>query len=72
VLIGMGATLLNGATIGDDSIVAAGSLVTEETTFPPRSMIMGSPAKLKRALTDAEVASILEFSDNYVRYRLDY
>ena len=72
VLIGMGATLLNGATIGDDSIVAAGSLVTEEATFPPRSMIMGSPAKLKRPLTDAEVASILEFSDNYVKYRLDY
>ncbi|HEX5217264.1 MAG TPA: gamma carbonic anhydrase family protein [Vicinamibacterales bacterium] len=72
VLIGMGATLLNGATIGDDSIVAAGSLVTEETTFPARSMIMGSPAKLKRTLTDAEVASILEFSDNYVKYRLDY
>jgi len=72
VLIGMGATLLNGATIGDDSIVAAGSLVTEQTKFPPRSMIMGSPAKLKRPLTDAEVASILEFSDNYVKYRLDY
>jgi len=72
VLIGMGATLLNGATIGDDSIVAAGSLVTEEAKFPPRSMIMGSPAKLKRPLTDAEVATILEFSDNYVKYRLDY
>ena len=72
VLVGMGATLLNGATIGDDSIVAAGSLVTEGAKFPPRSMIMGSPAKLKRPLSDAEVASILEFSDNYVKYRLDY
>ena len=72
VLIGMGATLLNGATIGEDSIVAAGSLVTEEATFPPRSMIMGSPAKLRRTLSDVEVASILDFSSNYVAYRLDY
>ena len=72
VLIGMGAILLNGATIGADSIVAAGTLVTEEAKFPPRSLIMGSPAKLKRPLSDAEVASILEYSDRYVNYRLDY
>ena len=72
VLIGMGAILLNGSTVGQDSIVAAGSLLTEEATFPPRSLIMGSPAKVKRALTDREVAMILEFSDRYVSYRLDY
>src|ERR671912_765609 len=72
VLIGMGAILLNGATIGDDSIVAAGTLVTEEAKFPPRSLIMGSPAKLKRPLSDAEVASILQYSERYVNYRLDY
>ena len=72
VLIGMGAILLNGATIGDDSIVAAGTLVTEETTVPPRSLVMGSPGRVKRQLTDAEVASILEYSDRYVNYRLDY
>ncbi len=72
VLIGMGAILLNGATIGEDSIVAAGTLVTEETKFPPRSLIMGSPGKMKRTLSDAEVASILEYSERYVNYRLDY
>jgi gamma-carbonic anhydrase len=72
VLIGMGAILLNGSTVGDDSIVAAGSLLTEESTFPPRSLIMGSPAKVKRPLTDREVATIREFSDRYVQYRLDY
>lgn len=72
VLIGMGAILLNGATIGDDSIVAAGTLVTEETTIPPRSLVMGSPGRVKRQLTDAEVASILEYSDRYVNYRLEY
>jgi carbonic anhydrase/acetyltransferase-like protein (isoleucine patch superfamily) len=72
VLIGMGAILLNGARIGEDSIVAAGTLVTEEATFPPRSLIMGSPGRVKRALSDAEVASILRYSERYVNYRLDY
>ena len=72
VLIGMGAILLNGSTVGEDSIVAAGSLLPEASRFPPRSLIMGSPAKVKRPLTDQEVAMILEFSDRYVNYRLDY
>lgn len=72
VLIGMGATLLNGATVGSDSIVAARSLVTEGMTIPPRSLVMGSPARVKRTLSDEEVATILEYSANYVRYKQDY
>jgi len=72
VLIGMGAIVLNGAVIGEDSIVAAGTLVTEGMVVPPRSLVMGSPGTVKRPLTDAEVASVLEYSRNYVRYRLDY
>jgi carbonic anhydrase/acetyltransferase-like protein (isoleucine patch superfamily) len=72
VLVGMGAIILNGATIGEDCIVAAGTLITEGATIPPRSMVMGSPGKVRRALTDAEVAMIQEFADNYVRYRRDY
>jgi gamma-carbonic anhydrase len=72
VLVGMGAIILNGALIGEDSIVAAGTLVTEGMVVPPRSMVMGSPGKVRRALSDREVAMILEFSGNYVRYRLDY
>ena len=72
VLIGMGAILLNGARVGEDSIVAAGSLVPEGCIIPPRSLAMGSPARVKRPLSNAEVASILEYSGNYVRYRLDY
>ncbi|MBA3297317.1 MAG: gamma carbonic anhydrase family protein [Acidobacteria bacterium] len=72
VLIGMGAILLNGARVGEDSIVAAGTLVTEERDLPPRSLIMGSPGKVKRQLTDEEVASILQYSERYVEYRLDY
>src|SRR5690242_18408527 len=46
VLIGMGAILLNGATIGSDSIVAAGSLVPEGAAIPPRSLAMGTPARV--------------------------
>jgi carbonic anhydrase/acetyltransferase-like protein (isoleucine patch superfamily) len=72
VLIGMGAIVLNGAQIGEDSIVAAGTLVTEGMVVPPRSMVMGSPGKVRRPLSDAEVASILDYSANYVRYKKDY
>ena len=72
VLIGMGAILLNGVRVGADSIVAAGSLVPEGVVIPPRSLAMGSPARVRRTLSDAEVASILEYSASYVRYRLDY
>jgi carbonic anhydrase/acetyltransferase-like protein (isoleucine patch superfamily) len=72
VLVGMGAIVLNGASVGADSIVAAGTLVTEGAMIPPRSLVMGSPGKVKRALTDVEVREILEYAQNYVRYRLDY
>ncbi|MGE5835948.1 MAG: gamma carbonic anhydrase family protein [Acidobacteriota bacterium] len=72
VLVGMGATILNGAVIGEDTIVAAGSLVTEGAEIPPRSLAMGSPAKVRRALSDADVASILDYAANYVRYKKDY
>jgi len=71
-LIGMGSILLNGSRVGSDSIVAAGSLVTERMVIPPQSLVMGSPAKVRRALTDDEVASILQGAENYVRYRLQY
>ena len=71
-LIGMGAILLNGSRIGAQSIVAAGALVVEGMEVPERSLVMGSPARVKRPLTDAEVAEIREYADRYVTYRLDY
>ena len=71
-LVGMGAILLNGSHIGSDSIVAAGTLVTERTVIPPRSLVMGSPGRVIRAVTEAELASILEGSANYVQDRLHY
>ena len=72
VLIGMGAILLNGAEVAEDSIVAAGTLVTEGARIPARSLVMGSPGKVRRELTEAEVASIRDYSERYVGYRLDY
>src|SRR5215213_5425723 len=72
VLVGMGALLLNGAEIGEDSIVAAGTLVPEGKKFPSRSMLMGRPAALKRELSDAEVASIRDYAERYIGYRKDY
>jgi carbonic anhydrase/acetyltransferase-like protein (isoleucine patch superfamily) len=72
VLIGMGAMLLNGAHVGAESIVAAGTLVTEGSVIPPRSLVMGRPGTVTRALTDDEVAGIRRYADSYVGYRLDY
>jgi carbonic anhydrase/acetyltransferase-like protein (isoleucine patch superfamily) len=71
-LIGMGAVLLNGAYVGAGSIVAAGTLLVEGMQVPPRSLVMGSPGKVKRTLSDAEVLDIQAYADRYVGYRLDY
>ena len=72
VLIGMGAVLLNGVHIESDCVIAAGTLLTEGTRIPARSLVMGRPGKVKRPLTDEEVAEIRWYADNYVKYRLDY
>ncbi len=71
-LIGMGAILLNGVRVGSESIVAAGSLLPEGFEVPPRSLVMGSPAKVRRGLTAEEVESIRGYASRYVTYRLDY
>src|SRR5215212_4155893 len=71
-LIGMGAILLNGAHIGAGSIVAAGTLITEGMKVPAKSLVMGSPGKVKRLLTQAEVADIQLYADRYVGYRVEY
>ena len=71
-LIGMGVILLNGSHVGTESIVAAGTLLVENMQVPPRSLVMGSPGKVKRTLTDDEVAGIQGYANRYVGYRLDY
>jgi carbonic anhydrase/acetyltransferase-like protein (isoleucine patch superfamily) len=65
-LIGIGATILDGARIGRNSLVAAGSLVTPNTEIPPRSLVMGSPAKVKKELTDEEIKDLEHFWRGYV------
>ena len=71
-LIGIGAIVLNGAHVGMQSIIAAGALVTEGMKVPPKSLVMGSPAKVKRLLTQTEISEILAYADRYVGYRLEY
>lgn len=71
-LIGMSAILLNGCRVGTGSIVAAGSLLPEGLVVPPGSLVIGSPARVRRQLTEKEQASITWYADNYVRYRLDF
>lgn len=71
-LIGIGAIILDGVRVGANSLVAAGSLVTPNTQIPPRSLVMGSPAKVKRGLTDAEVKDLERFWRNYVALSRNY
>ena len=65
-LVGMGATILNGAKIGDGSIVAAGAVVPEGREFPPRSLIVGIPAKHAGEVTDEQFADIERGASEYV------
>jgi len=66
-LIGMGAIVLSGAVIGKESVVGAGALVTEGKKFPPRSLIIGSPAKAVRTLDDAAVEKVKHNGEVYVK-----
>ena len=72
VLIGMGAIVMDGAVIGENSVVGAGALITEGTIVPPKSLILGAPARVKRPVTDQELAWITESADNYVKYARQY
>jgi carbonic anhydrase/acetyltransferase-like protein (isoleucine patch superfamily) len=71
-LVGMSATILDGAVIGEESIVGAGSLVTKNKIFPPRSLIMGSPAKVIRELTQEEVDELYKSASRYVAFKNEY
>ncbi len=66
VLVGMGATILDGAVIGAQSIVGANALVTQGTRVPPGSLVLGAPAKVARALTPGERAGLKSWADKYV------
>lgn len=71
-LIGMGSIIMDGAEIGDQSVVGAGSLVTEGKKFPPKSLIVGRPAMVKRPLNEDEIKFLEQSADNYLQYKSWY
>ena len=64
--------MLDDVRVGAQSLVAAGSLLSPGTIIPPRSLVMGMPARVKRPLTDEEVAGLDRFWQNYVEYSAMY
>ena len=71
-LIGIGSIVLDDVHVGAQSLVAAGSLISPGTVIPPRSLVMGMPARVKRPLTDEEVASLDRYWQNYVDFSAIY
>jgi carbonic anhydrase/acetyltransferase-like protein (isoleucine patch superfamily) len=71
-LIGIGSIVLDDVKVGEQSFIAAGSLVTPGTVIPPRSLVMGAPAKIRREVTDEEIARIDEHWQHYVEYKNQY
>lgn len=72
ILIGMGAIILDDAEIGDECIVGAGTLVTKKTKIPPKSLVLGSPGKVIRSLSDEELAFLAKSAANYVGDAVEY
>lgn len=66
-LIGMGAVIMDGAVIGKNSIIGARALVTQNTVIPPGSLVMGSPAKVKRSLSEEERSRIAYWAGKYIK-----
>ncbi|KAB8027380.1 gamma carbonic anhydrase family protein [Fluviispira multicolorata] len=71
-LIGMGATIMDEVVVGRESIVGAGSLITQGTQIPPRSLVIGSPAKVVRMVSDEEYNKILATTFRYLEYAKGY
>ena len=71
-LVGIGSIILDDVEIGEESFIAAGSLVTPGTVIPPRSMVMGSPARVRREVTPEEIARIDTHWRHYIEYKNNY
>ncbi|GJM01724.1 MAG: gamma carbonic anhydrase family protein [Rhodomicrobium sp.] len=71
-LIGMGATILNGAVIGRNSLVGAHTLIPENKVYPDGSLILGTPGRVARALTDQEIARLRVSAQRYVEKASQY
>lgn len=72
VLVGIGATILNNARVGEGSIVAAGAVIPEQTVIPPNSLVAGVPGKVKKTLGDEDRKLILKYAQNYLDYTAIY
>lgn len=72
VLVGMGAIILDDAEIGDDCIIGAGALVTKGTKIPPKSLVIGMPAKVARPLKQEEIDWLRQSAENYVGDAMEY
>lgn len=72
ILVGMRATILNGAIVGDNCLIAAGTLVPENMVIPENSLVMGVPAKIKGQVTEAQLELIKYTSSNYIEYSKQY
>lgn len=71
-LVGIGSRLLGGTVVGEECIIAAGAIVTEGKVIPPRSLVMGIPGKVVRAVTDAEVAKTRWINAKYLELAQAY
>lgn len=71
-LVGMGSILMDGVKVGEHCLIGAGSLLVEGTVIPPRSLVVGRPAKVKRALSEEEVELLEKSADNYLLYKTWY
>jgi carbonic anhydrase/acetyltransferase-like protein (isoleucine patch superfamily) len=71
-LIGIGAIVLDGAVIEAEAMVGAGALVPPGMVVPSRTLVMGAPARVKRALGDAELAMLRGSAQHYVDYAAQY
>lgn len=72
VLVGIGTVILDQAEIGSDTLIGAGSLITTGVRVPPRSLVLGSPAKVVRGLTDEEVVTVRRYAEHYLEYSRIY
>ncbi len=72
VLVGIGATILNNARVGEGSIIAAGAVIPEQTVIPANSLVAGVPGKVKKTLGDEDRKMILQYAQNYLDYTKIY
>ncbi|HEY3205118.1 MAG TPA: gamma carbonic anhydrase family protein [Thermoanaerobaculia bacterium] len=71
-LIGIRATVLDGAEVGESALIGAGALVTPRTIVPPRTLWLGAPARQTRVLSESEVENLKHYYGNYLRYKEEY